>query len=181
MGYLGTAVTAIGTGLLINLALTLAVIRRVQRHGEQLAKRPGTRPRALEVPVGSQAPDFAVPTAAGGIRSLSDLTGAPSLIAFLSAGCLPCRRQLPEFKEYARTIPGGATQVLAVICSNQRTAGDLAEELEGTATIAVEPLRGAMQTAFSVSGYPTFYLLDASGLVQAGAVMVRNLAPAQLV
>lgn len=181
MDYLAAWVAVVGTGLVINLLLTLALLHRLLRHGEQLARRPVARRRVMELPVGSPVPDFVTPAADGSTRSLHDLLGARSAIAFLSPGCQPCKRQLPLFRDYARGMPGGAAQVIAVFCTDRPAPGDLVAELAGTATIVVEPLRGTMQTAFSVSGYPTFYTLNASGRVEAGAVVVRDLTPAELV
>jgi hypothetical protein len=172
-------IVVIGAGLLVNLALTFILIHQVRRYGEQIARRGPQRTEPTGLAVGSQIPGFAVRTVDGGTRSLSDLAGARSVIAFLSPGCLMCEWQLPEFKGYAQAIPGGASQALAVVCGAEDAAGDLVRELEGTASVAVEPVRGPAQAAFSVSGFPTFYVLDGSGRVEAGGPLMRTMTQNQ--
>jgi thiol-disulfide isomerase/thioredoxin len=173
------ATTALGVGLLVNLALTFALIRRVRRHGEQLAQRPVSRWPMVGLPAGGKMPELAVRTVSGQTRSLRDLTGARSIVAFLATGCQACRTQLPELTGYARRTPGGAAQVLAVVCGDENAAVDLVHELDGAASVVLEPLDGPLQAAFSVSRYPVFYLLDDNGRVVAAGPRLRQLASAQ--
>lgn len=192
MEFLTMSLGIVGAGLLINLALTFALVRRVRRHGEQLARFPfkvfdsemmdGLR-------AGSKVPDLKVRTISGETRSLAGTGGTSatggtggtrSVIGFFSVGCPACEKQLPEFKEYARTIPGGASQVLAVISGNEAAAAGFARELEGVAEVVLEPHRGSAQQAMSVSTFPAFYLLDAGGHVQIAGRSVRRVARASL-
>ena len=183
MGFLTMSLGIVGAGLLINLALTFALVRRVRRHGEQLARFPfkifdsemmdGLR-------AGSKVPDLKVRTVSGETRSLAGAGGTHSVIGFFSVGCPACEKQLPEFKEYARTIPGGASQVLAVISGNEAAAAGFARELEGVAEVVLEPHRGSAQQAMSVSTFPALYLLDAGGHVQIAGRSVQRVARASL-
>ena len=75
--------------------------------------------------------------------------------------------ELPEFIKYARGVPGGAAQVLTVLTGDKAEVAEFSEALEGVASITVEPRQGPVARAFSVSGYPTFYLLDENGVIQA--------------
>jgi peroxiredoxin len=176
MSFLDAAVALIGVLCLANLALVLTVIRRVGRHGEHAAALP--RPH-MRLPSGTKAPAFTAMTVAGESRSLADLTGTRSLMGFFSPHCGPCRTQLPEFAELARTIPGGAAQVLAVVNAEEKEAAEFAAGLDGAASVVVESPSGPVATAFSVDSYPTFYLIGEDGRIQASAPAVRMLgAPA---
>jgi thiol-disulfide isomerase/thioredoxin len=168
-------VSAIGALCLLNLSLALAVIRRLRQHDEQLARRPGADARVTLLPAGTEVPEFTVTTLSGQPRSLSDLIGSRSLIAFLSPTCPPCRAQVPDLRAYASDLPGGAAQVLVIVSGIGDRAAELTAELDGVASIAVEPPMGTAQHAFSVSGYPSFFTLDERGRVEASGMSVRRL------
>jgi hypothetical protein len=55
-----------------------------------------------------------------------------------------------------------------------RAAG-FAAELDGVASIALEPPMGPAQKAFSISGYPSFFTLDERGRVEASGMSVSRL------
>jgi peroxiredoxin len=174
----------VGAGLLINLALTFALLRRVRRHGEQLArfsfKRFDNEMMGDGLRAGSKVPDLKVQTVSGETRSLAGPGDAHSVIGFFSVGCPPCEKQLPQFKEYARTIPGGVSQVLAVISGNEAAAAGYVRELAGVAEVVLEPHRGSVQQAMSVSTFPALYLLDAGGHVRVTGRSVQRIAKASL-
>ena len=177
------AVAIAGVLCVLDLLLTFLVIRWARRQFAQfawLANR-GNFFLPSSLPVGSKAPEFEVTTISGVTRSLASLTGARSAVGFLSVNCGPCREQLPEFKEYARTVPGGARQVLAVVAGDsERDQDAIAEfvgELDGVASVVVEPVRaGAAGQAFAVNRWPTFLVLDEDGKIEAGGAVVRALS-----
>jgi hypothetical protein len=177
MTYLSVAICIAGVVVSFNLLLTFLLIRRVNRQGERLGQR---RPaQFFALPSGGRIPALTVPTISGGTYSLGGPDGNRSVVAFLSPDCPACHRQLAELKEYARTIPGGADRVLAVVLArNQSSATDLAHELTGWASVTLEPPQGTAQKAFSVSSYPSFYALAGDGKIEAGAMTVRHLAAA---
>lgn len=182
------AVLAAGVALsvvlgLVNLALTFVVIRWMLRRGRPPG--PVGEPefmRGLRLQPGAKVPELSVTTASGESLSLAGMPGAPRLIGFFSAGCPPCRTQLPLFVDLARTIPGGAGQVLAVVVGDQQrqgeVIGELVSELSGAAAVAVEPLGGPAAAALAVKGYPAFYVID-DGQVQASSGAVHRLAVRQ--
>jgi AhpC/TSA family len=174
--YLVAAASFAGVACSVNLLLTFLIIRRVNRHSTQLARRvPWLAP--LSLPSGATVPAFTVPTVSGGTFSLTDLGETPGMIAFLSAGCSQCHDQIPELKAYASTIPGGAARVLAVVRSRDPAmAAEFAHELTGWASVTVEQPQGAMQKIFSVSGVPRFYIVAGDGKIKASGITVRNMA-----
>jgi peroxiredoxin len=175
MGYIAAVAIMAGVLSLLNLALTLAVIRRMRREAEQAALVARRGP-ALRVPPGTRAPEFAATTLSGASIGLGDLTGARSVIGFFSPNCAPCHTQLPEFIELARGIPGGPAQVLAVLTGGADEVAEFAQALAGVASVVVEPRRGPVAQAFSAVAYPTFYALDERGVVTTGGAAVRMVA-----
>jgi thiol-disulfide isomerase/thioredoxin len=169
MSYLAAAVVLLGVLCCLNLAMTLAVVRRLRTQAERASED------AVRLPPGVLAPEFSATTVSGPVVTLSDLTGARSVVAFLAANCPPCHEQVPEFTAYARSVPGGPAQVLAVVVGGtDAETAQLAGDLEGAASVALENVAGPLQKAFSVTGFPTFYVLDDTGRIQVSAPTMRG-------
>jgi peroxiredoxin len=175
MSYLAAAVIAVSVLCVVNLALVFVVIRRVRQHGERLAKLPHTRPMP-RLPAGTKVPEFTAVTVNGESRSLADLAGSRGLVGFFSPGCRPCHNQLPEFIKFAKTVPGGAGQVLAVITGPDEPAMEFAAALDRDASVVIEPPQGPVAAAFSVQGMPSFYLVGADGRIEASGIAMDMIA-----
>lgn len=169
------AVTFLGVLCLVNLGLLVAVVRKVRVLGERVDTMPAIGPAAL-LPVGSKAPEFTAVTTAGQSRSLADLAGSRSLVGFFTPGCEPCRTQLPQFIEFARALPGGSGQALAVVVGGGEAGAGFAAELDGAVPVVITPRQGPLTVAFSVRGTPAFYLIGPDGRIEARGMVVRALA-----
>lgn len=170
MTYLSVAVACVGALCLVNLMLIVALARRQRSYGEESA-RPSDF-ALLTLQKGSDAPDFVATSVNGSRRSLGDLKGSPSLIAFFAATCRGCRAQIPAFVKLAHTVPGGPLHVLAVIDGDGDEGRDLLSALVEVATVIMEPERGSIADAFSVRAYPTFYVLDGEARIRASGTSV---------
>lgn len=160
----------------MNLALMIAVVRRVREQGELLASLPKGRPHAQRLPRGTQVPGFSAVTVTGESRSLADMAGSRSLVGFFAPGCPPCHEQLPEFARLARAIPGGAGQVVAVLAGAESSAAEFFTELDGLAAVVFEQSGGPVTVAFSAPGFPSFYLMDADGRIEASGMAMEMIA-----
>ena len=174
MSLLDVAVVLLAVLGLVNLALVLTVIHRL---------RTGTTSEPAhfgppQLPVGSKAPEFSAVTTVGQPRSLADLLGSRSLVGFFSPGCHPCHAQLPEFARVAKTIPGGASQVLAVVVGEAGDAAEFAVGLDGAAAVVVESRHGPLADAFSAKAFPSMYLIGSDGRIEASGVSMQMLADA---
>jgi peroxiredoxin len=174
---MSVALAVVGVLCLVNLALLFAVIRKLRLLGEQVDKVPILAPAAL-LPVGSQAPEFTAVTTRGEARSLADLAGSRSVVGFFSPGCEPCRTQLPEFIEFAKALPGGPGQALAVVVGQTEGAARFAADLEGAVAVVMTSRQGPLKAAFSVRGTPAFYLIGPDGRIEAQGMAVQALASA---
>ncbi|GAA3392755.1 TlpA family protein disulfide reductase [Cryptosporangium minutisporangium] len=165
MPYLVAAVLALGVLGLLNLLLTVGVVRRLR----QLAAAPGALPPGLHgamPPVGSTVADFSTTTVDGMTVSRHDLDDG-TLVGFFSPGCDPCVAAVPTFATAARTFPGGASRVIAVVAGTGEAGAAMVGELTPVARVVVEP-PGApgMASAFGVTTFPTATLVDADGRIR---------------
>jgi hypothetical protein len=158
------AVIVVGVLCLLDLLLTLGVIRRLREHTELL--------RELQAPAGSpvigltagQAPEPFTARATDG----ATVTGPAGLrlVAFFSASCSVCPGRVAPFIDYVRSRGLSRGDVLAVltvtdISAPPRYLADVAE----VAQACVQPDDSELARAFSVTGYPAFCLLDGVGNV----------------
>lgn len=176
MVYLAAAVVVVGLLCLLNLLLTFGVIRRLREHAKRLDTMPQQMASPLGVAVGEAPADFTATTTTGETVSRAGLAG-PVLVGFFSPGCEPCATELPRFIEYARTMPGGAERVLAVVEGGATEASDYVDRLEPVARVVVEEHGGPVKSAFKLFAFPTIYLLGADGTVVAGGTMVSDIGP----
>jgi thiol-disulfide isomerase/thioredoxin len=180
MVYLAAAaVGLVGALTLLNLVLTLGVIRRLREHTALLSNRP-EHPELMR-PAGAQADEFAATTTDGEPVSRDLLTGR-TLVAHLSTTCAPCRERLPEFLAVAAEFDGGRSQVLAVVSRSgdgDAVAAEYVERLAPVARVVVEFGRGPVATAFGVSGFPSFAVVEDRGRIVASNVELAELAVAR--
>lgn len=162
MQYLIAAVVLIGLLCMVNMLLTIGVIRRLRRESSPSMPAEGLLP-------GERVPEFAAMTTSGEPIS-GELLGAPALVGFFSQGCQPCKDLLPLFVERARGTSDG---VLAVVVAGpgENPEADV-ERLAQVAQVVKEVPQGPLQRAFKVSGYPTVITIGAGDtVVSSGHVM----------
>lgn len=171
MPFLTAAVVLVGALCALNLALVLAMVKRLREHGELLAGR-RSAPSA-DIDVGTSVAEFETVTQTGEVLTLDDLNEGDTLVAFLSPGCAPCVEKLPVFVAHARTRPGGRRRVLAVVVGEPREAAAFAAPLAAVARVVVEEPNGALSRAFGVHAYPTT-LRVGPGAAGGGPVVTSN-------
>jgi hypothetical protein len=151
---------------LVNLLLTFGVVRRLREHGQMLSE-PRTPPEVTGLLPGESPGAFTAVSAAG--KHLSDATGV-RIAAFFSTTCSVCPERVEPFISYVNAHGLGRDDVLAVIVGNGQPDGltTYADQLASVATVCTEPDQGGgVSTAFKVTGFPAFCLLDDSGLLTA--------------
>jgi hypothetical protein len=178
--YLTAAVVLVGIVAIAALLLVIALARRIRELSESVGGL-GSRqqPSTYELPPGSRPTYFRAEAISGGTVSLDALSGGRALVGFFLAGCVPCDRQIPAFADLARTIPGGPSQVVAVVSGRQEKAVKLAGQLDGIASVVLENPgagEGSLSHAFSVSSWPSYYLIGSEGTVESSAGSMSMLA-----
>ncbi|MEU4265997.1 TlpA disulfide reductase family protein [Streptomyces argenteolus] len=173
MSFLIGAVVLVGLLCTLDLILTLGVIKRLRKHGEQLAARTeGAAPPALGV--GEEVGRFTSVTVEGE-RVDRELLDDETLVAFFSPNCTPCREKLPAFLAHARERSGGRRRVLAVVAGNAEGGERFVEALGPVALVVREDYDGPVGAAFKAQAYPTLLLVapDAAGRLVVTADQVR--------
>jgi len=163
MAYLTAAMVLIGLLTIVNLLLTVGVVRRLREHTTDLADLRDNRPVAddsdIALPAGSMVGSFDASGVDGRPVTLSAF-GDRLLTGFFSPNCGPCKERLPSFIEYAAARPGGRDAVLAVAVGTPEETAELVERLQPVATVVREPDQGPVQKAFAVAGFPAFVLME---------------------
>jgi hypothetical protein len=177
MAALVAAVVLVGLLGLVNLLFTFGVIRRLREHTElldQLGRRSVGAPVAAILEPGRTVADFDTTTVDG--DRLTGLAGT-TLVGVFSPGCPACAEQLDHFVAYARTLPGGRSQVLTVVVGTEAESASYVERLEASARVVREPMDGPMSTALAVRGFPAFAVVDGD-VVRANGFTVDELPAA---
>ncbi|SCL73734.1 TlpA family protein disulfide reductase [Micromonospora peucetia] len=173
MALLTVAVVLVAALGLLNLVLTLGVVRRLREHTELLSDRQ-SQPPAVMLEAGSAPGDFVSTTVDGEVRTRADLPPM-TLVAFMTPSCEHCAEQVPLLIDRARTMPGGAEHVWIVVVGKGGETEAYAAQFAGLATVFIEPGSGALPLAFGVKGYPAFGLLDERGVVASAAFGIARL------
>jgi hypothetical protein len=138
------------------------------------------RSRKPSVGTGELVGAFATATVDGAPLTDAMLVGE-TLVGFFSPRCRVCALRLPKFVEYARGLPDGRNQVLAVVIGDAEDTAAVAAELSPVARVVIEDRHGVLKAAFQVQAYPTILVVapDPSGrLVVRTARQVLDRPPA---
>jgi thiol-disulfide isomerase/thioredoxin len=112
------------------------------------------------VAVGEPAPDFALPTLAGGRITLAELRGAPALLLFWNQHCGFCQRMLPELRAWEASEAANAPRLIVVSDGSiEANRG-----LDLAATVGVDE-GSRIARAFGANGTPMAILLDGDGRI----------------
>ncbi|HUR01280.1 MAG TPA: hypothetical protein VM347_01960 [Nonomuraea sp.] len=162
MSYLVAAVVVIGLLCLLNLLLTVGILRRMRAEANRADRHSGPM---FALGPGSPLGEFAAVTTADEPVSHDTLTG---VVAFFSADCEPCHALLPHFVEHARKF--GRANVLAVFGGDDEVA---VRSLASVARVIVtDPAGGPVAQAFRNTWTPALYLIgDDHRVVAVGSRM----------
>jgi hypothetical protein len=154
--------------VVLNLALTLAVIRRLRAGA-------GTPPRVLEL---GDGPELGAPIPTGTLAELdgaavAGLTHGSALIAFVASGCKPCHDQLPELRSLVGERVAGGGRAVVVVQAFDDTAGEFVAAFDGLAPVVVDQ-DSRVAHDFGVEGYPLYVECD-DGVARAARASVAQL------
>ncbi|KOX16313.1 redoxin family protein [Nocardiopsis sp. NRRL B-16309] len=171
-----TVAVVLLTGLcLLNLLLTVAVIRRLREHTALIGDAGGAEafPDAM-LPAGARVGDYSAEAVDGTVLTRDGLAGQ-TLIGVFSPGCHGCEQQMPHFVDLAKNTPGGRDGVLALVVGGpEESAGEI-ERLTPVARVVHEADDGPLARALGVQAFPAIARVDADGRVLASGVEVRDL------
>lgn len=167
MPYLTAAVVLVGALCLLDLVLSLGVIRRLRAHTtliEHILTRSTDDPPIRRT--GDRVDAFSAVTTGGNVITRETLTESADsvLVAFFSPDCGTCRERLPEFVRKAERWE----ETIAVVVGEEAEAMDLASsfDLHQVARVVLEnPKDPPMANAFGVRAFPSVCVVDGTGIV----------------
>jgi peroxiredoxin len=118
------------------------------------------------VNVGTEAPDFALRSAAGPNLRLSEHRGQVVMINFWATWCGPCRQEMPRLDEiFARYEPAGFTLLGVNIDEDSAQAQRLADELGVTFPLLFDDEQ-SVSRLYDVQAMPMTVMVDRAGNVR---------------
>lgn len=148
--------------VLLNLVLTLALVRRINSAS-------GSSP-AIETgpPVGEKAPDFTATTLTGETVTLTDYAGHATTFLFVAPQCQPCHELIKTLSLQAREV----SSELALVCNGSRQEAEtLARELDIHLPLLLAPRsENPFFESYKISATPSYCSLDEQGVVQAKGI-----------
>ena len=155
MSIMNVVVVLVAVVAVLNLVLTMGVIRRLREQQGALA---ALRRHEQRLPsVGAVVTDFDTVDADGRRLSHRDLTG-PALVGFFTPGCEPCRALLPRF--VAELADSGRRGVAVIVTEPGEDDTEYRQSLARVARVVIERPHGTVQRAVGTDVYPTIVALD---------------------
>jgi peroxiredoxin len=144
--------------VLLNLLLTLAVIRRINGGGQvhQMGLKPGT-----------EAPDFTAQTLDGKIVTLASYTGHKVAFIFISPYCQPCKAKIPDFQAiHVKTRQVGVEWVLVNVAGTLADAQAMVADFKITTPLLYAPRdTNPFIRDYQAGGTPSYCMVDEDGKV----------------
>ncbi|MGA8113734.1 MAG: hypothetical protein WCA46_08745 [Actinocatenispora sp.] len=174
------AVVLVAMLALVNLALTLTIVKRM-RSQHSHAGPTIVATAADSLPAGSRVPDFTATATDGTEFTAEHLGMGRTLVAFASETCQSCHEDLPTLIAYANDFVRDGGRVIAAVLTrppadgSDAGEGSVAAALRDVATVFVDIEGDAVVSdAFSVTGYPT-YLIVQDRVVDEVLLTIRDL------
>ncbi|WP_157759497.1 redoxin domain-containing protein [Cellulosimicrobium cellulans] len=179
MPVLTAAVVVLTVLVLLNLALTGAVIRRLRADAGPSAD--GSPRPLVDLAVGASVPAFDATGTEGETLTTADLDGGRTLLAFSSTTCAACVEHAPALAAAADGLAAAGVAVVPVLLGDADPQG-LAPVLGAAGPLVREPHGGPVSAAFGVRGTPSYVLVGPDARVlAAGGVLADVVAPVAVV
>ncbi|MEU9338866.1 hypothetical protein AB0D49_37905 [Streptomyces sp. NPDC048290] len=158
MAFLIAAVVFVGLLCVLDLILSLGVMKRLREHTELINNLSGR----ASIGVGEEVGDFTAGTVDGGTVTRAQLADG-TLVGFFSPSCPACKEKLPKFVQHAAAMPGGRDRVLATVVGDARQTTDMVAALSPVARVVAESAQhGSVASAFQISAFPSVLMLAAN-------------------
>jgi hypothetical protein len=158
------AVVLVGALGIVNLALLLAVVRRLRALGPG-GDASGDDPAGL--PVGSVLPDFRAAERDSGEPVTGALLADGGFLAFLRADCHWCWEKFPAMAGYLRDAGIDRRRVLFVVIEDVQLPSERWESLAELGTVVAETPGGPLGKLFDLRATPSYVLVGAGATVRA--------------
>lgn len=174
-GVLLAAVVVLAALVVLDLALSLAIVRRLR---EDRAARAQVAHPFLARLVGQPVPELVAVANDGSAVTAGRLREGSWFAAFVSVGCGACHDDLPRLREHVAARRAAGDPVLVVVSDEAGDGGELAATVAEDALVVVESAARPVSEAFGVEAYPTYLEVDGGAVVDAHLSMTEVPAPA---
>ena len=113
------------------------------------------------------APAFSAKSRTGEDVNLNSLKGKVVLLEFWGTWCEACRISLPQLKDLASKVDPAKVAIISVDEYDPKLTWDHYVQENGMNWVQVYDGNRAMHNAFSVDGFPRYYILSKTGIVLA--------------
>lgn len=145
--------------VLLNLLLTLALIRRVNA---------GARSQKVErLPAGAAAPDFTAQTLQGETVNQAAYAGRKVAFVFISPTCQPCHEMLPTFEALGPNAVRAGVELVLVSNAGQEATRAFVDQFHVSLPVLVAPISTNPFTRdYKSTTTPSYCLVTEQGKVQ---------------
>jgi peroxiredoxin len=151
--------------VLVNLLLTVAVIRRLNTTGTSRAKTV-SEPH-VGAKVGEHAPTFSAHTLTGEPVTLATYAGRSVAFIMIGPSCVPCREALPRYESLRAKAAQSGVDFVLVSTGNREDTLALVDEFNLATPIILAPQpANPFMSDFKVRGTPAYVLIDSAGIVR---------------
>ncbi len=166
MSAIWGALGAVSLVLVIDLALSIAIIRRLREVAQSLGTRGSVSTAAVErgLAPGEPLPAFAAVTTDGEDILSAHLIRKGALIAFFAAECDACRQHMSELRRVLDQS-GRQPNTLVVVDGDAHAGFDLISRAEQFGQVVSEPNDGPLSRLFRVGVFPTFFVVGDSEVI----------------
>jgi peroxiredoxin len=118
-----------------------------------------------------QAPEFDLPSLAGGRQTLQELLAAgPVLLAFFKVTCPTCQFTFPFLERIHRGRSGGSPQIVAISQDDARATTEFNRKYQITLPTLLDPhepgsIRYPASNAYGITHVPTLFLVEQDGRI----------------
>lgn len=168
MELVAVALAILAVGLVLDLLLSVGLVRRFRSLGTQLsaANAQITLPLRGGIPAGEPVPLVEALTEEGESWAVVEMRGRPFLMAFFESQCGACRGHLEELSQYASSAHIDRNSIVAVVAGDRTLGTDLIDGGARLGRVIVEADARALSERFQIRAYPTFFVIGAQGQVE---------------
>lgn len=160
---LGISVLVLFAGLLLNVAFTLALAKRLEIYHQEANS--GLNEETLEV--GAPAPDFEAEALDGSQVTLASYAKKAVALIFMSPNCGPCVEELPSLQALSTQAKAKGVELVLVNVDDSTDNQEFAAEKGITVPLLSAPMStNTFAQAYKAAGTPFYCLINPEGQVE---------------